>query len=108
MNFTHSKASHQQRQASPKTALGLDWILKFHLIKLLRHFSRKATKDHFTKRYDKMDEDGNPNREANTKETVRFWRAWKTVHEMCLDRVHQNRETGECDDQLLIVCLLGI
>lgn len=27
------------------------------------------------------------NREANIKETIRFWRAWKTVHQMCQDRV---------------------
>lgn len=34
-----------------------------------------------------MDEDGSSNREANLKEAVRFWRAWKTVHQMCQDRV---------------------
>lgn len=34
-----------------------------------------------------MDEDGGSNREANLKEAVRFWRAWKTVHQMCKDRV---------------------
>lgn len=34
-----------------------------------------------------MDEEGQTNREANLKEAVRFWRAWKTVHQMCKDRV---------------------
>lgn len=37
-----------------------------------------------------MDEDGSSNREANLKEAVRFWRAWKTVHQMCKDRVCDN------------------
>lgn len=36
-----------------------------------------------------MDEDGNSNREANLKEAVRFWRAWKTVHQMCKDRGYE-------------------
>lgn len=34
-----------------------------------------------------MDDESNLNREANVRETVRFWRAWKTVHQMCQDRV---------------------
>ncbi|KAH8759311.1 RNA polymerase [Diaporthe sp. PMI_573] len=36
-----------------------------------------------------MDEDGSSNREANLKEAVRFWRAWKTVHQMCKDRGYE-------------------
>lgn len=39
-----------------------------------------------------MDEDGQTNREANLKEAVRFWRAWKTVHQMCKDRVCSNNK----------------
>lgn len=38
-----------------------------------------------------MDEDGGSNREANLKEAVRFWRAWKTVHQMCKDRVRRTQ-----------------
>lgn len=38
-----------------------------------------------------MDEEGQTNREANLKEAVRFWRAWKTVHQMCKDRVCDNK-----------------
>ena len=34
-----------------------------------------------------MADEGSGNREANVKETVRFWRAWKTVHQLCKDRV---------------------
>lgn len=33
------------------------------------------------------------NREANIKETIRFWRAWKTVHQMCQDRVCDTAQT---------------
>lgn len=40
-----------------------------------------------------MDEEGQTNREANLKEAVRFWRAWKTVHQMCKDRVCDNQVT---------------
>lgn len=39
------------------------------------------------------DEGGN--RDANIKETVRFWRAWKTVHQLCKDRV--------CDENIVFV-----
>lgn len=34
-----------------------------------------------------MEDEAVANREANLKETIRFWRAWKTVHQMCQDRV---------------------
>lgn len=34
-----------------------------------------------------MADEGSGNRDANVKETVRFWRAWKTVHQLCKDRV---------------------
>lgn len=34
-----------------------------------------------------MADEGSGNRDANMKETVRFWRAWKTVHQLCKDRV---------------------
>lgn len=34
-----------------------------------------------------MDDEAAANREANLKEAIRFWRAWKTVHQMCQDRV---------------------
>lgn len=44
-----------------------------------------------------MADEGNGNRDANVKETVRFWRAWKTVHQLCKDRV---RDTDHPSDML--------
>ncbi|PSR73855.1 RNA polymerase [Coniella lustricola] len=36
-----------------------------------------------------MDDEAAANREANLKEAIRFWRAWKTVHQMCQDRGYE-------------------
>ncbi|ROW05230.1 hypothetical protein VSDG_00066 [Cytospora chrysosperma] len=36
-----------------------------------------------------MADEGSGNRDANMKETVRFWRAWKTVHQLCKDRGYE-------------------
>lgn len=34
------------------------------------------------------------NKEANLKETIRFWRAWRTAHQMCRDRVCDTRPSS--------------
>ncbi|EON96571.1 putative dna-directed rna polymerases ii 24 kda polypeptide protein [Phaeoacremonium minimum UCRPA7] len=39
-----------------------------------------------------MDEEGNSNRDANARETLKFWRSWRTVHEMVQDRGYELTE----------------
>lgn len=53
----------------------------------------------------KMDDEARAvNREANIKETIRFWRAWKTVHQMCQDRVRDNSSSPMRDPRADVFC----